>query len=80
MLIDTKTKPMSNLGMLSCCIGMLTDSRSFRSCPRYEYVRRILCNVIGKDVEEGELPWNEKWLGKIVSDICYYNAKECFKF
>jgi glucuronate isomerase len=68
------------MGLLSCFIGMLTDSRSFLSYPRHEYFRRILCNVIGNDVASQELPWDEKWLGKVVSDICYHNAKGYFQF
>lgn len=78
--MEKQINALSNMGLLSCFIGMLTDSRSFLSFPRHEYFRRILCNLIGKDVENGELPADEKWLGKIVSDICYYNAKEYFKF
>ncbi|WP_405208453.1 glucuronate isomerase [Aquimarina sp. LLG6339-5] len=71
---------LSNLGMLSCFVGMLTDSRSFLSFPRHDYFRRILCNLIGDDVKNGILPKDEKWLGKIVSDICYHNAKTYFPF
>ncbi len=71
---------LSNLGMLSCFVGMLTDSRSFLSFPRHEYFRRILCNLIGNDVKKGELPNDEEWLGKIVRDICYHNAKNYFDF
>jgi glucuronate isomerase len=71
---------LSNMGILSCFIGMITDSRSFLSFPRHEYFRRILCNLIGEDVENGELPADEEWLGKMVSDICYNNAKEYFQF
>lgn len=71
---------LSSLGMLSCFVGMLTDSRSFLSFPRHEYFRRILCNLIGQDVEKGELPNDEKWLGKIAADICYHNAKNYFDF
>jgi len=71
---------LSNMGLLSCFIGMLTDSRSFLSFPRHEYFRRILCNLIGEDVANGELPWDEKWLGKLVSDISYHNAKDYFNF
>jgi len=71
---------LSNMGLLSCFIGMLTDSRSFLSFPRHEYFRRILCNLIGNDVANGELPWDEKWLGKLVSDISYFNAKNYFNF
>ena len=78
--MEKQINTLSNLGMLSCFIGMLTDSRSFLSFPRHEYFRRILCNLIGKDVENGELPADEKWLGKIVSDICYQNAKTYFNF
>ncbi len=71
---------LSNMGLLSCFIGMLTDSRSFLSFPRHEYFRRILCNLIGNDVANGELPGDMEWLGKIVSDVCYYNAREYFDF
>jgi glucuronate isomerase len=78
--MEKQINALSNLGLLSCFIGMLTDSRSFLSYPRHEYFRRILCNLIGKDVANGELPADEKWLGKIVSDICYHNAKAYFKF
>jgi glucuronate isomerase len=78
--MEKQINALSNLGLLSCFIGMLTDSRSFLSFPRHEYFRRILCNLIGKDVEQGELPADEKWLGKIVSDICYHNAEAYFNF
>ena len=71
---------LGNMGLLSCFIGMLTDSRSFLSFPRHEYFRRILCNLIGKHVHNGELPADEKWLGGIVKDICYRNAKQYFDF
>lgn len=78
--MEKQLNTLSNLGVLSTFVGMLTDSRSFLSFPRHEYFRRILCNLIGKDVANGELPNDEKWLGKIVSDICYYNAKNYFDF
>lgn len=71
---------LSNMGLLSRFVGMLTDSRSFMSFPRHEYFRRILCNLIGEDVENGELPNDIEWLGKIVRDICYNNARDYFKF
>ncbi len=71
---------LSNIGLLSCFIGMLTDSRSFLSFPRHEYFRRILCNLFGKDIENGELPNDKKWIGKLIQDICYNNAKEYFDF
>lgn len=78
--MEKQLNALSNLSLLSCFIGMLTDSRSFLSYPRHEYFRRILCNLIGNDVKNGELPWDEKWLGKIVGDVCYHNAREYFKF
>jgi len=77
--MEKQINSLSNMGLLSCFIGMLTDSRSFLSFPRHEYFRRTLCNLIGQDVENGELPADEAWLGKIVSDICYNNAKEYLK-
>jgi glucuronate isomerase len=78
--MEKQINTLSSLGMLSCFVGMLTDSRSFLSFPRHEYFRRILCNLIGRDVANGELPEDEKWLGKLVADISYHNAKTYFKF
>jgi glucuronate isomerase len=78
--MEKQLNALSNLGLLSCFIGMLTDSRSFLSFPRHEYFRRVLCQLIGQEVEQGELPWDEQWLGKIIQDICYYNAKTYFNF
>ena len=69
---------LSNLGLLSHFVGMLTDSRSFLSYPRHEYFRRILCNLIGKDVSSGELPADMALLGKMVQDISFYNARNYF--
>ena len=71
---------LSNAGLLSRFIGMLTDSRSFLSYPRHEYFRRILCNLFGEEMENGELPGDMEWIGKIVQDICYYNAEKYFDF
>ncbi|WP_026712254.1 glucuronate isomerase [Flavobacterium daejeonense] len=72
---------LSNMSLISCFVGMLTDSRSFLSFPRHEYFRRILCNLLGDEVKRGELPASEmEWIGKMVSDISYGNAKEYFKF
>jgi glucuronate isomerase len=71
---------LSNMGLISKFVGMLTDSRSFLSFPRHEYFRRLLCNLFGEDVENGELPNDMELIGKIVSDICYYNAKNYFNF
>ena len=76
--MEQQMNTLSNMGLLSLFIGMTTDSRSFLSFPRHEYFRRILCNLIGNDVENGELPHDIKWLGKIVQDICYNNAKRYF--
>ncbi|MEM1323413.1 MAG: glucuronate isomerase [Bacteroidota bacterium] len=78
--MEKQINTLSNMGLLSRFIGMLTDSRSFLSFPRHEYFRRILCNLLGKDVENGELPNDINWLGKLVEDICYHNAKQYFKF
>tara|TARA_R110000868_G_scaffold86601_1_gene242855 strand:+ start:1931 stop:3331 length:1401 start_codon:yes stop_codon:yes gene_type:complete len=71
---------LSNMGLISCFIGMLTDSRSFLSFPRHEYFRRILCNLLGDEIKRGELPNDMEWIGKLVSDISYTNAKDYFKF
>ncbi|MBD0830851.1 glucuronate isomerase [Aestuariibaculum sediminum] len=71
---------LSNMGLVSCFVGMLTDSRSFLSFPRHEYFRRILCNLLGDEIKRGELPNDMEWIGKIVADISYFNAKEYFKF
>ncbi|GAB5551334.1 MAG: glucuronate isomerase [Saprospiraceae bacterium] len=78
--MEKQLNTLSNMGLLSCFIGMLTDSRSFLSFPRHEYFRRLLCNLIGRDVHNGELPNDTKWLGEIVGNICYYNAKNYFDF
>lgn len=71
---------LSNMGLISCFVGMLTDSRSFLSFPRHEYFRRILCNLLGDEIKRGELPNDMEWIGKLVADISYNNAKEYFKF
>lgn len=78
--MEKQINALSNLGLLSCFVGMLTDSRSFLSFPRHEYFRRILCAMLGKDVENGQLPEDEKLLSKLVMDICYHNAKGYFGF
>ena len=72
--IISQLNALSNMGLISRFIGMLTDSRSFLSFPRHEYFRRILCNLFGEEMEKGELPSDEKWIGNIIKDICYYNA------
>jgi glucuronate isomerase len=78
--IEKQLNGISNLGLLSRFVGMLTDSRSFLSFPRHEYFRRILCNLLGNDVEKGEVPNDSELLGQMVENICYYNAKNYFKF
>ena len=69
---------LSNMGLLSRLVGMLTDSRSFLSYPRHEYFRRILCNLFGEEIESGELPNDVEWTGKIIQNICYNNARDYF--
>ena len=71
---------LSHLGLISRFIGMITDSRSFLSYPRHEYFRRILCGLFGEEMEKGELPQDLKWTGKIIRDICYYNALHYFNW
>ncbi len=80
---DGMTKQMnalSSLGLLSRFVGMLTDSRSFLSYTRHEYFRRTLCNLLGDDVENGEIPYDMDLLGSMVENICFNNAKEYFNF
>jgi glucuronate isomerase len=74
--IEWQLDALSNTGLLSRFIGMLTDSRSFMSFPRHEYFRRVLCDLLGRDVESGGLPHDEKLLGGMVRDICFSNARE----
>ena len=70
---------LSNMGLISCFIGMLTDSRSFLSFPRHEYFRRVLCNLLGDEIKRGKLPNDMECIGKMVSNISYFNAKK-YKF
>ncbi len=78
--ITKQLNTLSNAGLLSGFIGMLTDSRSFLSYPRHEYFRRILCNLLGEEIENGELPDDVEWTGKIIQDIFYNNAENYFGF
>jgi glucuronate isomerase len=71
---------LSNMGLLSQFIGMLTDSRSFLSFPRHEYFRRILCNILGDEMERGLIPKDTRLVGEMVANICYGNAKRYFNF
>jgi glucuronate isomerase len=72
--MEWQINALSNLGLLSRFVGMVTDSRSFMSFTRHEYFRRVLCNLIGRDVENGELPNDEKLLGALIRNICFRNA------
>lgn len=78
--MENQMNALSSLGLLSRFIGMLTDSRSFLSYSRHEYFRRILCNLLGNDVENGLINHDLDLLNKMVQDICYYNAKNYFNF
>jgi glucuronate isomerase len=69
---------LSNMSLISRFVGMITDSRSFLSYPRHEYFRRILCGLFGEEMEKGELPDDPEWIGKLIGDICYFNARNFF--
>jgi glucuronate isomerase len=74
--IEQQLNTLSNVGLLSRFVGMSTDSRSFMSFPRHEYFRRVLCNLLGQDVESGELPNDEALVGEMVRRICFQNARD----
>jgi glucuronate isomerase len=76
--MEWQLNALSNNGLLSRFVGMLTDSRSFMSYPRHEYFRRVLCNLIGQEVDRGEIPMDEELLGSLVRGICFENAKAYF--
>jgi len=78
--MEKQINTLSNLGLLSRFVGMLTDSRSFLSYTRHEYFRRTLCNILGNDVENGEIPNDMGLLGQMVENICFNNAKNYFNF
>jgi len=78
--IEWQLNALSNTGLLSRFIGMLTDSRSFMSFPRHEYFRRVFCNLLGREVENGELPNEEKLLGTLVQNVCFRNAERYLGF
>ncbi|HEY0273861.1 MAG TPA: glucuronate isomerase, partial [Chitinophaga sp.] len=78
--ITDQLNALSNTGLLSRFVGMLTDSRSFLSYPRHEYFRRILCDLLGTEIDNGELPRDIDWIGKMVQDISYNNAAAYFGF
>ncbi len=76
--MESQMNALSNMGLLSRFVGMVTDSRSFLSFPRHEYFRRILCNLLGRDIERGELPDDLNHIGSMVEAICYGNARAYF--
>ena len=78
--MEKQINTLSQMGLLSRFVGMLTDSRSFLSFPRHEYFRRILCNLIAEDVNNGLVPNDISFLGKMIQDICYNNAANYFDF
>ncbi len=78
--MEAQIEALSQLGLLSRFVGMLTDSRSFLSYTRHEYFRRILCNILGNDMQQGLIPQDMNLVGKMVADISYNNAKEYFDF
>ena len=78
--MEWQMNALSNLGLLSRFVGMITDSRSFMSYPRHEYFRRTLCNLIGRDMETGLIPNDEKLVGPMIRNICYANAKQYMAF
>ena len=73
--IEWQINALSNVGLLANFVGMLTDSRSFMSYPRHEYFRRVLCNMLGAEMERGELPNDQALVGQMVEDICFENAR-----
>jgi glucuronate isomerase len=77
--IERQLDVLSNFGLLPHFVGMLTDSRSFMSFPRHDYFRRILCNMLGAEMERNELPQQIPLIGKVVEGICYTNALHYFK-
>jgi len=78
--MERQIEALSQLGSLSRFVGMLTDSRSFLSYTRHEYFRGILCNILGRDMVEGAVPYDFELVGRMVSDICYNNAADYFGF
>jgi glucuronate isomerase len=78
--MEKQLNALSNMGVLSTFIGMLTDSRSFLSFPRHEYFRRILCNIFGNEIDKGEIPNDINWVGKIIQDICFNNVAEYLNY
>ena len=78
--MEWQLNALSNAGLLSRFVGMLTDSRSFMSYPRHEYFRRVFCNLLGRDIENGEIPNDDSLLEPMIRNICYGNARDYFGF
>jgi glucuronate isomerase len=78
--MEWQLNALSNIGLLSRFVGMVTDSRSFMSYPRHEYFRRTLCNLLGRDIENGEIPDEEELVGPMLRNICYANARQYMAF
>jgi len=78
--MEKQMNALSNMGLLSRFVGMLTDSRSFLSYSRHDYFRRLLCNLLGNDVQAGRLPDDTALLGRVVEDVCFKNARSYFGF
>jgi glucuronate isomerase len=78
--IEAQLQALSNMGLLSHFVGMITDSRSFLSYSRHDYFRRILCNLLGEDVRRGLIPDDRDLLGRLVTRICFTNARDYFGF
>jgi glucuronate isomerase len=76
--MEWQMNALSNLGLLSRFVGMVTDSRSFMSYPRHEYFRRVLCNLVGRDVENGEIPDDKSLLSNLIRNVCFGNAAGYF--
>jgi len=78
--MEAQIRVLANMGLLSRFVGMITDSRSFLSWSRHDYFRRLLCNILGEDVRRGRLPDDRAALGNLVANVCFYNARDYFRF
>ena len=78
--MEAQIRALSNMGLLSRFVGMITDSRSFLSYSRHDYFRRLLCNLLGEDVRRGRLPDDREALASLVANVCFYNARDYFRF
>jgi len=78
--MQAQIRSLANMGLLSRFVGMITDSRSFLSYSRHEYFRRLLCNILGEDVRRGRLPDDRAALSRLVANVCFYNARDYFRF